>query len=147
MASEKSRILNLLRDGAITPDEAERLLDALESREKPAPEPVEAVVLKDTRGRKPKKLRIMVDSNEKSSGKAKVNVSIPISLVRSLGPIALSSIPKDARREMEAQGVDIKAIFAQVEELIESGSEEDFVNVDTGDGEGTEGAKVRVYVE
>jgi hypothetical protein len=147
MASEKSRILNLLKDGAITPDEAERLLDALESRENPAPEPVEAVVLKDTRGRKPKKLRITVDSNEKSSGKAKVNVSIPISLVRSLGPIALSSIPKDARREMEAQGVDIKAILAQVEELIESGSEEDFVNVDTGNGEGEEGAKVRVYVE
>ncbi len=147
MASEKSRILNLLKDGAITPEEAERLLDALESRENPAPEPVEAVVLKDTRGRKPKKLRIMVDSNEKSSGKAKVNVSIPISLVRSLGPIALSSIPKDARREMEAQGVDIKAILAQVEELIESGSEEDFVNVDTGNGEGEEGSKVRVYVE
>jgi len=147
MASEKSRILNLLRDGAITPEEAERLLDALESRENPAPEPVEAVVLKDTRGRKPKKLRITVDSNEKCSGKAKVNVSIPISLVRSLGPIALSSIPKDARREMEAQGVDIKAILAQVEELIESGSEEDFVNVDTGNGEGEEGSKVRVYVE
>ena len=147
MASDKSRILNLLKDGAITPEEAEKLLDALETHEKPAPEPVEAVVLKDTRGRKPKKLRIMVDSNEKSSGKAKVNVSIPISLVRSLGPIAISSIPKDTKRELEAQGVDIKAILSQVEELIESGTDEDFVNVDTGNGDGEEGSKVRVYVE
>lgn len=147
MASDKSRILNLLKDGAITPEEAEKLLDALETREKPASEPMEAVVLKDARGRKAKKLRITVDSNEKSSGKAKVNVSIPISLVRSLGPIALSSIPKDTKRELEEQGVDIKAILSQVEELIESGSEEDFVNVDTGNGDGGEGSKVRVYVE
>ena len=142
---ERSRILNLLRDGAITPEEAEQLLDALESGrtdEAPAPEPV---ALKDTRGRKAKKLRILVDSTEKDSGKSKVNVSIPVSLIRSLGPIALSGIPRDAKKELEEKGIDIKAIFDQIEELIDSGMEEDFVDVDTGEGDAP--SKVRIYVE
>lgn len=142
---ERSRILNLLRDGAITPEEAEQLLDALDggrTDEAPAPEPV---ALKDTRGRKAKKLRILVDSVEKDSGKTKVNVSIPVSLIRSLGPIALSSIPKDAKKELEEKGIDIKAIFDQIEELIDSGMEEDFVDVDTGEGDSP--SKVRIYVE
>lgn len=144
--NEKTRILNLLRDGAITTEEAERLLDALDSRREPEPEP-EPVVLKDSRGRKPKKLRILVDNAEANNGKAKVNVSIPISLIRSLGPIALSSIPKKTKQEMEENGVDVASILSQVEELIESGADEDFVNVDTGDGEGEGSSKVRVYVE
>jgi len=144
--SEKTRILNLLRDGAITTEEAEKLLDALESRREAEYEP-EPVVLKDSRGRKPKKLRIVVDSDEAKKGKSKVNVSIPISLIRTLGPIALSSIPKKTKQELDEQGIDVAAILAQVEEMIESGADEDFINVDSGDdgGEGT--SKVRVYVE
>lgn len=144
--NDRSRILNLLHDGAITPEEAGQLLDALDSRENPAAAP-EPVMLKDSRGRKPKKLRIVVDSKEKEHGKAKVNISIPISLIKSLGPIALSSIPKDTKRELEEKGVNIAEILSQVEELINSGIDEDFVNVDTGDGEDAEGSKVRIYVE
>ncbi|MCI1966603.1 MAG: hypothetical protein LKJ17_10805 [Oscillospiraceae bacterium] len=142
--NERTRVLNLLRDGTITTEEAERLLDALEQSRKPEAKPV---VLKDSRGRKPKKLRIVVDNAEANNGKAKVNVSIPISLIRSLGPIALSSIPKKTKQELEESGVDAAAILAQVEELIESGTEEDFVNVDTGNGEGESSSKVRIYVE
>jgi small-conductance mechanosensitive channel len=144
--NEKARILNLLRDGAITTDEAERLLDALEERQTEELEP-EPVVMKDHRGRKPKKLRIVVDSNEEKKGKSKVNVSIPISLLRTLGPIALSSIPKKTKQELDEQGIDIAAILAQVEEMIESGTDEDFVNVDSGDNEGEGTSKVRIYVE
>lgn len=143
--NERSRILNLLRDGAITPEEAEQLLDALEggrADETPAPEPV---ALKDTRGRKPKKLRILVDNAEKDNGKAKVNVSIPVSLIRTLGPIALSAIPKDTKRELEAKGINIAALIDQIEELIDRGMEEDFVDIDTGEGDTP--SKVRIYVE
>lgn len=142
--SEKSRILNMLRDGAITTEEAEKLLDALDSRDTPSPEPV---VLKDSRGRKPKKLRIQVDDSDKDKSKAKVNVSIPISLVKSLGPLALSGIPKETKRQLQEQGIDVAAILSQLTELIDSGMEEDFVNVDTGCGDGEEGTKVRIYVE
>ncbi|WP_411677946.1 SHOCT-like domain-containing protein [Caproicibacter sp.] len=145
--NEKTRILNLLRDGAITTEEAEQLLNALEEREQPEEPAAEPVVLKDNRGRKPKKLRILVDSDEANKGKSKVNVSIPISLIRALGPIASSSIPKKTRLELEQQGIDVAAILAEVEELIESGTDEDFINVDSGDGEGEGNSKVRIYVE
>ncbi|MVB10929.1 hypothetical protein CAFE_16300 [Caprobacter fermentans] len=145
--NEKTRILNLLRDGAITTEEAEQLLDALEKREQPEEPAPEPVVLKDNRGRKPKKLRILVDSDEANKGKSKVNVSIPISLIRALGPIASSSIPKKTRLELEQQGIDVAAILSEVEELIESGTDEDFINVDSGDGEGEGNSKVRIYVE
>ena len=143
---ERMRILNLLHSGSITPEEAGQLLDALESG-KETPPAEEPVALKDTRGRKPKKLRIQVDNTEKENGRAKVNVSIPVSLIRSLGPIALSSIPKDARRQMEERGIDLRSILSQVEELIDGGSEEDFVNIDTGGGGDEGSARVRVYVE
>lgn len=143
--NEKTRILNMLRDGVIKTEEAEQLLDALEQREQEEEPAAEPVVLKDRRGRKPKKLRIQVDSDEAAKGKSKVNVSIPISLIRTLGPIALSSIPKKTKQELEEQGLDIAAILSQVEEMIESGEDEDFINVDSGEGNGT--SKVRIYVE
>ena len=144
--NERIRILNMVKDGAITIEEAERLLAALDSRSGAPAQDI--VALKDTRGRKPKKLRITVDSSEQKDGgkgNAKVNVNIPISLVKSLGPIAMSGIPKDTRKELEANGIDIAEIIRQVTELIDSGMEEDIVNIDAGEGEGT--AKVRVYVE
>ena len=146
--NEKARILNMLRDGAITTEEAERLLDALEGRkDESAPPPVEPIVMKDPRGRKAKKLRIQVDNGDRGKNKAKVNVSIPVSLIRSLGPIALNSIPKDTKRELEEKGIDIEAIFSQVEEMIESGVEEDFVNIDTDGSDDNGASKVRIYVE
>lgn len=143
---ERTRILNMLRDGKITTEEAEELLDALKSRETagPAPEPV---VMKDPRGRKPKKLHILVDNDEKEKGKAKVNVSIPISLVKSLGPLALYGIPKDVKRQLEEQGINAASILSQIEDLIENGGNEDFVNVDTNGKDDGEGSKVRIYVE
>lgn len=140
--NEKNRILNLLREGSITVEEAEKLLNVLEP-EKPRQE--ESIALKDTRGRKPKKLRVTVDADENGSHRAKVNVNIPISLIKTLGPIIKKSIPKDVHNELDNQGINLEDIFASVEALIENGLEEDIVNVDIGD-EG-EKAKVRIYVE
>ena len=143
--TEKMRILNLLKDGAITPEEAENLLSALEGNPEDRVKGEEPVSLKDTRGRKPKKLRIQVDSNKDGADKAKVNVNIPISLIRTLGPIVKKSIPNDARVQIAAQGVDLDALMESLDTLIESGMDEDIVNIDT-DGTG-EKAKVRIYVE
>lgn len=140
--NEKARILNLLKDGVITVEEAEKLLNALEP-EKPNQE--EAIALKDTRGRKPKKLRVTVDADDNGSSKAKVNVNIPISLIKTLGPLVKKSVPNDVRYELDSQGINLDAILASVEALVESGIEEDIVNVDIGDD--AEKAKVRIYVE
>lgn len=141
--NEKMRILNMLKDGAITAEEAETLLNALEKPTAPAEE---AIQMKDNRGRKPKKLRITVDAGgEERREKAKVNVNIPISLIKTLGPIVKKSIPNDARKELDTQGIDLDAILSSIDMLVESGLDEDIVNIDADDENG--GAKVRIYVE
>ncbi|NLM60775.1 MAG: hypothetical protein GX193_01690 [Clostridiales bacterium] len=142
--SEKLRILNMVREGTISPEEAELLLKALETQENPTVET--PVTLKDNRGRKSKKLRILVDADEKGKNKAKVNVTIPLSLLKSIGPIVKNSIPSNVKSELEDQGVNIGEILNTVEYLIENGLEEDIVNIDAG-GEDGENAKVRIYVE
>ncbi len=149
-ATERTKILEMLKNGTITVEEAEKLLTSISAPEATAAQ--ENVVLKGSRGRKPKKLRILVDAVEKGEGEgnnksnAKVNMSIPLSLIKALGPIASKSIPKDTKEELRSDGIDIEAILQQVMELSESGFDEDMINVDVNEGDG-ETAKVRVYVE
>lgn len=144
--SEKIRILNMLKDGNITAEEAEALLNALESTNTSGTVQESSVTLKDSRGRKPKKLRIVVDANENGSNKAKVNVTIPLNLLKTLGPLVKKSVPANVHRDLENHGVNLDEIFNAVDSLIESGLEDDIVNIDA-DGEDGETAKVRIYVE
>lgn len=138
--NNRARILSMLKDGLITVEEADQLLSALETKESSA-EPV----LKDSRGRKGgKKLRVVVDASENQK-KAKVNVFMPVSLIKSLGPVIIKNLPAEAKAEIDKAGVDLVEIMNSIEMLIESGQEEDIVNVDVG--EGPDMAKVRVYVE
>ncbi len=138
--TDRTRILNMLKEGHITVEEAEELLRALEQPQPPsAPIP-----LKDARGRKGKKLRVVVDAGENSQ-KAKVNINVPISLIKTIGPILAKNIPTEAQRELDKAGVDIVAIMDSIEEFMDSGLEEDIVNVDINEGDDI--SKVRVYVE
>lgn len=138
--NSRTRILQMLKEGVITVDEAEDLLRALESNE---PDGKQPVTFKDARGRKNKKLRVEVDSGENES-KAKVNINIPVSLVKSLGPAVIRNMPADAKEKLDEAGVDLVSIMESIEDLIESGQDEDVVNVDVN---GPDAAKVRVYVE
>lgn len=148
--TERTKILEMLKNGIITVEEAETLLTAVDAPE--AAPAQESVVLKDNRGRKSKKLRIVVDAVEREDGEgrkrsnAKVNMSIPLSFLKALGPIASKSIPSDTKAELKSDGVDIDEILKQVIELSESGIDEDIINIDVNEGE-SENAKVRIYVE
>lgn len=137
---EKKRILEMLREGKITVEEATQLLDALESKPQ-----AENIAVKGSRGRKPKKLRVLVDSGDESKKNPKVNVGIPISLVRTVGPLILRNMPREARDELDKNGVDVAHILEDVQRMLDEGIEEDIVNIDTGkDGET---AKIRIYIE
>jgi hypothetical protein len=142
--SEKLRILNMVKEGTITPEEAEMLLNTLETPKNAQQEA--PVALKDSRGRKGKKLRIIVDADETGKNKAKVNITIPLVLLKSIGPIVKKSIPSNVQTELSDQGVDLGEILSTVESLIENGMEDDIVNIDAGGVDG-ENAKVRIYVE
>lgn len=71
-SEERLRILRMVEEGKITPEEAARLLEALRTRSKPKSSPQ---VAKRLQGRW---LRVRVYD---ADGKAKVNVNLPLRLV------------------------------------------------------------------
>ncbi|GAB6274512.1 MAG: hypothetical protein STSR0004_13750 [Peptococcaceae bacterium] len=141
MSDEKSKLLQMVRDGKISVEEGLELLSALEGAENgvsgvPDPE------------KKPgdRFLRVHVDSAE-----AKVNVNIPLSLLKvasRLGNMIAGFIPGEARREMTGRGLDLSRIdFGELVSLIDQGLEDGkLVDVDIEDPEKGK-IKVEIYVE
>ena len=138
----KKRILEMLKEGKINVDEANKLLTALEGSDTKE-EGIAPAILK-----KIKYLRVIID-NPKAAGTdkpAKVNVRVPVSLIRA-GMKFTQLIPHDAANEVEAalreKGVNfnLKNIKDEdIDELIDALRE---LEVDIDGGEG----KVRVYAE
>ena len=105
MNEERKMILQMLKDGEISVDEAERLIEAV-SGERPGADSMQPV--RPLTGPAPKRIFIHVTEN----GKAKVNVKIPFSLVKTalkLGKTAglLGAIStKYMNADMEAEILD-----------------------------------------
>jgi hypothetical protein len=94
MSEDRSRILNMLADGKITAEEAERLLDALDARSGATPVQGEPAIKGDPGpliAALPKYLYVKVVSTDGDN----VDVKIPIALVRS-GLKLTSLIPQQA---------------------------------------------------
>jgi hypothetical protein len=141
MNEDRKRILGMLGEGKITADEAERLLDAMGRG--PAPQLGSSAGPQSKAA--PKYFRVEVNSNE-PGGAAKVNVRIPMQLLRA-GVRLSALIPPRARDEVNAamarEGIpfDINQLKPEnLDDLIEHLGDFD-VDVDSGD------AKVRVYCE
>ena len=142
MNDDRKRILGMLGEGKITADEAERLLDAMGRGPEPA---VGGSTALRTNGA-PKYFRVEVNANEPGDGPTKVNVRVPMQLLRA-GVRLSALIPPSARDQVNAamarQGIpfDINQLKPEnLDDLIEHLS--DFqVDVDSGD------AKVRVFCE
>ena len=140
MNEDRKRILAMLADGKITADEAERLLDALG---RPASLPASNGA---GGSNAPKYFRVVVEANEPGENQSKVNVRVPMQLLRA-GVRLSALIPPRARDEVNAamarEGIpfDINQLKPEnLEELIEHLS--DF-SVDVDDSH----AKVRVFCE
>lgn len=145
MSEDRARILNMLASGKITAEEAENLLDALDSRgaEQSAAEPAIKGDPTPLLNALPKFLYVKVDSVDGD----KVDVKVPISLVRS-GLKLTSLIPPQAMDQINDQMTDkgITIDFSNlkpedIDELVEALREME-VNVDAANGD-----KVRVYTE
>jgi len=149
MNEDRARILNMLAAGKITAEEAEHLLDALESRtpaDQPAPGSAPSMIKGDPTpllNALPKFLHVKVDGD---AGE-KVDVKVPLALVRS-GLKLTSLIPPQAMDQINEQmaqsgmSIDFSNFKPEdIDELIEALREME-VNVD-----GTKGEKVRVYAE
>jgi len=141
--NDRARILNMLSEGKITVEEAEKLIDSLDKRTVDEAE-TGVIELKDKRGRKPKKLRVNIDAAGEDTKKSKVNINIPLSMIRTFGPLIVKNLPKDAKEELNKSGIDFAQIIEDIDKIILEGSDEDIVNIDT---EGEDAAKIRIYLE
>ena len=143
MSENRRQILDMLATGKITADEAERLLAAVER----TPETLIAGPAGATRRNDPiKYLRVVVDAVDSHDGPTKVNVKVPIQLLRA-GVKLTSVIPPRARTEVNAalakEGIDVdigKLTPESLEEIVEQ-LRDLTVDVDN------ERAKVRVFCE
>jgi hypothetical protein len=143
MNEQRRQILEMLAEGKITTDEAERLIDALERQRAESP-PGGASRAKS----RPRYLRLMVLSGETSDGDgpSRVDVQIPLQLLRA-GVRLASLIPPQALTKVNAElarsGVPIDLTELkpqQLEELIDH-LDDVSVNVEEPD------AKVLVFCE
>ena len=143
MSENRRQILQMLSEGKINADEAERLIAALE-RESASSEPLKGEALKP----RAKYLRVLVEADETHSGgsQTKVNVRVPMKLLRA-GVRLSALLPPQARDRANAalreQGIpfDLNQIKPEnLEELVEQLNDFE-VNVDD------DHAKVRVFCE
>lgn len=144
MSEDRARILNMLAEGKITAEEAERLLDALDSRTPAAgtgspikgdPTPLVNAL--------PKFLYVKVEGDKGEN----VDVKIPLALVRS-GLKLTSLIPPQAMEQINTEmsqhgmSIDFNNMKPEdIDELVEALREME-VNVSAANGD-----KVRVYCE
>ena len=146
--SEQQKILEMIEKGQITAAEGMELLEALNATK--ATEPIQKDEIVTTAKRNYKFLKVKVTSDNNS---VNVNVNIPLRLLTTISEIAdkmTTMVPADARREMEAKGIDISSIdFAKIIEEIINGSLDDpnIVDVDAWDESHNSMVKVRVYVD
>jgi hypothetical protein len=137
---QRRQILQMLAEGKITADEAERLIVALE------PERPESPGAASRPKPRPKYLRVVVTDDSDGDGPTRINIRVPLQLLRA-GVRLASLIPPQAlakvNAELDKSGVpiDLTELKPQhIEELIE---QLDDVIVDVDDPD----TKVQVFCE
>jgi len=119
---ERMRILMMIQEGKISAAEGAQLIEALDELNEPTP-PAPLSPGEFSVGKRPRYLRILVtDSN---TGKTRVNVSLPVSLIRSGLQMGAKLIP-------EVEGLSLEDLSA----WMTSGESGEIVDVfDEEDGE------------
>ncbi|UPZ33571.1 hypothetical protein MUK60_40715 [Streptomyces sp. LRE541] len=144
MNEERRQVLEMLAEGKITADEAERLIDALE-RERPESPPGVSSRPKP----RPKYLRVVVNWSDMSGGgdgPGRLNIRVPLQLLRA-GVRLTSLIPPQALAKVNAElnrsgvPIDLTQLRPQhIQDLVEA-LDEVAMNVDDP------GSKVQVFCE
>lgn len=138
---ERNRILTLLESGTISAEQAAILLEAVGTEHKGAkgakspPAPARPV-----KPRPPAQLlRIAIDAQDEDDENVKVNVNIPLKLAR----FAANFMPKEARSELEEQGINLGDILDSLGDEMPDGP---LVDVDATENDGAKTVKVRIEV-
>jgi hypothetical protein len=143
MSEDRRQILQMLAEGKISAEEAERLLTALDGAGSPSP-----LVAETGPTRRPKYLRVIVDAVDKhhGSGPVKVNVRVPMQLLRAgvrLGALLPVQARDQVNEALHKQGIgfDINQLKPENLEALVDELNDLTVDVDQED------AKVRVFCE
>lgn len=140
MNNETLKILEMIQNGKITAEQGAQLIAAMDRSQN----------ANDTKAhKKPKRkmLRIRVNSVDPAKpNKVNINLNIPLALAKKAVGL-LSLIPRDAKRDLHEQGIDLDGIdIRALIEMFENGDvPADLINLDSGDS--TKGAKVHIYVD
>ena len=137
MTDERKKILDMLSEGKITADEAGRLLSAVSKDNGTDPG--------DTGNKEPKYLRIMVEHGPESKSPDKVNIRVPLKLIRA-GLKLAALIPKSAQTQvndaLHEKGIEMDFSQIKPEDLENIVRQLDDLTVDV---EGKE--SVRIFCE
>jgi len=150
MSAETKRVLELLTEGKISAEDAEKLIDKLSGSAAnhagtPAPSREAASSERGGAGaaggaRKPRFLRIVVER----PGRDHVNMRVPIPLARTRGLLGLLSprVTERLAERLAEQGIDLKGLATMTEEEFANAIENTNVDITKGNGK-----KVRVFCE
>jgi len=139
MTENTRQVLEMLAEGKITTEEADRLISAL--REQPSGSGAAPA-------KKPRYLRVIVDAEDSRQGPVKVNIRVPLMLLRA-GVRLASVIPPEAQekvnRALREQGVDLDISTIKPENLEEliDGLQDLTVDIE----QQRDDVKVKVFVE
>lgn len=148
MNEHRRQILQMLSEGKITAEEAERLICAMEQSSASTMSQSEG----PTNRTRPKYLRVEVDSEESGhkGGPTKVNIRVPMQLLRA-GVRLASLIPAQAldraNQAMHNKGIPIDLSHIKPENLEELVEQLSDLTVDVDQKEANAKVKVRVYCE
>ena len=104
MKEERQKILAMLAEGKITPEEAEKLLEALGTS---APD---STAGESPRKKHPRWLRIQVDPRSTNGCQERVNIRVPLMLLRTglkLGALLPGSVRGRVSTALGEQGIDV----------------------------------------
>jgi hypothetical protein len=136
MSEERKKVLEMLAEGKISVDEAERLLEALKKKVTDASQ---QAALTETLNNLPKYLFVKVDAVDGD----KVNIRVPLKLVKA-GIKLQALLPKDAQDKinikLNEKGINLEDFTAENFKDILDALAEFEVNVDDKKGD-----KVRIY--
>jgi SHOCT-like protein len=143
MNEQRRQVLEMLAEGKLTAEEAERLINALEQQQ---PEAASGAASRPKA--RPKYLRVVVEAADETGGDgvSRVNIRIPLQLLRAGVRLASFLPPKaltKANAELHRSGVPIDLAELKPEHLQDLVDQLDEVSVDVDDP----GAKVQVFCE
>ena len=135
MSRERTKILQMVADGTITPEEAEKLLSRLETSGAASTHEEDDDQDSNRKSGPCKFLRVVVDGNDK------VNVRVPIGLIRT-GIKLTTLMPPKASEHLTEHGIDLSQLKNLDGEELMDALRELTVNVDSENGD-----VVRVFCE